>query len=63
MTRSKNTTQTLIKPEIVHAAHNDQDSKLGTYLLVNPELKTPEYEHNKFELTKSHYHLHRHFHE
>ena len=40
-----------MKEKIVNAALIDPDSKLGTYLLVNPELKTPEYD-LKFEFQR-----------
>ena len=40
-----------MKEKIENAATLDPDSKLGTYLLVNPELKTPEF-NLKFEFQR-----------
>ena len=39
----KNNFSNNMKAKIENAAGLDEDSKLGTYLLVNPELKTPVY--------------------
>ena len=37
--------------KIEQAAREDADSKLGTYLMVNPELKSPKYE-QRFEFQR-----------
>ena len=39
------------REKIETAARDDPDSKLGTYLMINPELKSPEYE-QKFEFQR-----------
>ena len=38
-----------LKPKIRITYDNDIDSKLGTYLQVNPDLETPSYDDNTFE--------------
>ena len=40
-----------MREKIEQAAREDADSKLGTYLMVNPELKSPEYE-QRFEFQR-----------
>ena len=40
-----------MRGKIEQAAREDPDSKLGTYLLINPELKSPKYE-QKFEFQR-----------
>ena len=44
----KNYHKNIIKEKIENAARSDPDSKLGTYFLVNPELKAPVFD-KKFE--------------
>ena len=39
------------REKIEKAAREDLDSKLGAYLIINPELKPPEYE-KKFEFQR-----------
>ena len=41
----------LLREKIEKAAREDSDSKLGTYLTVNPELESPEY-NLKFEFQR-----------
>ena len=43
-----------ISPKIITAHNTDIDSKLGIYLQVNPELQTPIYENNTFEIERIH---------
>ena len=47
----KNNYSISMKTKIEIAARTDPDSKLGTYLMINPELKTPVYE-QKFEFQR-----------
>ena len=47
----KNYHKNVFKRKIENAARTDPDSRLGTYLLVNPELKAPEYD-KKFEFQR-----------
>ena len=42
------------KQEIKIAYDNDIDSKLGTYLQVNPDFETPSYDDNMFEIERVH---------
>ena len=42
------------KQKIKTAYGNDIDSKLGTYLQVNPDLETPSYDDNMFEIERVH---------
>ena len=47
----KNYHKNIIKEKIENAARSDPDSKLGTYSLVNPELKFPVFD-KKFEFQR-----------
>ena len=47
----KNYHKSFIKEKIENAARSDPDSKLGTYFLVNPELKAPVFD-KKFEFQR-----------
>ena len=42
------------KQKIKIAYDNDIDSKLGTYLQVNPDIETPSYDDNMFEIERVH---------
>ena len=54
--------ETLLKSDFIsntsrkiRASHDiDMDSRLGTYLQVNPDLETPTYENNTFEIERTH---------
>ena len=49
----KSNFKNLLREKIEKAAREDSDSKLGTYLTVNPELESPEY-NLKFEFQRVH---------